>query len=710
MVKNISSINSYQVSNGINQGEIQDKLVKSKQAVSDNFESNSAVKTVSGTKDPDVMRKTLFLLPPLVIANRAVDSAIGGKGEKSLLSGVAKIGDKISNVLHLDKILSEGKVSKFSSFVKNNRFLKYFTKEYAAVPKTSMAKSQTMAEKYTQELVSNLTDLKFNPQFANLFEKGSELLSPETMKVFEKLGPIKTSVTGDYLVSVLGALEELGSKSLEEADKNALTSLQNKIVDFVMKSSEGKVSSTKGVADDIASVLSRFMTNDKYKDIVLSSNAETQKVLASVSTSAKKAAAPVSDQLLNAVDDVIAQGVDTIKQGGITSDPVKLSTLKNKLKAADSKMGSTLFGKGLAKGTLKTKDVLTYGGGLISLAFTANAIIQASKAAKEAPKGEKKSTFMHVLSENYVGLILFQPCINLMYKIGGNKYRGMTTAGREALKDLVAKTNADTTLTKEGLKIAKMQRDLLIKGVDKDKVASMAGKTLDQAKTMAKSLKKEGAKLKFWEKPLKFIGKVLDTGLDKMKKPKFANLPVLGKVKIPQPTLKGFLGGLGRFAIIMFVLQPLIQKPITKLFHKIFGTPKTYLAKKEAEANAANQATEPMNKVLNTDSGETNLINIWTKDHSPVEEVKPQQSDSNNQNQNKTNGTAVLPSAPLESGNGEEIPALNIFNKDKKQDSKRYIPSIDPVQVEDNEKEIQAKVNAILKSTDSVITKTKKFL
>ena len=53
----------------------------------------------------------------------------------------------------------------------------------------------------------------------------------------------------------------------------------------------------------------------------------------------------------------------------------------------------------------------------------------------------------------------------------------------------------------------------------------------------------------------------------------------------------------------------------------------------------------------------------------------------------------------------QEIPALNIFKK--KED--RYIPSIN-VQYQDNDKEIDAYVEQILKSTDSVMKEAKKLL
>ena len=605
MVRINNSTEQYKVSNsGLNQAEIKNTLNKSSQTVSDNFESNSVGKVLMGGEDSSSKQKAMLLVPPLMIADGIIDNLMGGGKGKGILQKAADAGDAISHKLHLDKILSKENGSKISNFIKNNRFLKYFTSDYKAVPRTSLAKGSKMAEKYTSELLGHFGTIASNPEFAEL----------------------------------AGTL------------------------------SEGTV-----------------------------------KTLQATTTAAKSGLS--ASQLIEAADELISKGIDKVQADGLIKKQASLSTIRNKLAAASSKMGTTSLGRVLSKGLIGTKEKFTYGGGLLGLFFTASALVNAFKAAKEAPKGEKKSTFMHVLSEQYLGIILFQPSISMMYKIGGNKYRGMTVEGREALKNLVASTNANEALTKEGLKIAKMQRDLLIKGVDKDKVAELAGKTLKEAKTMAKGLKKEGAKLKLWERPLKFIGKLLDTGLDKMQKPTFINLkkklPFVGnKIKVPKPTLKGFAGGLARFAIIMFVLQPLLQKPITKLTHKIFGKPTTYLAKQEAkngekkDKNVSNGNTNPENK---TDS-ETNLLKKWTQ--LPQEAQQPivpaaAASIADSQNKEEQQVPGETPSA-----------ALNLFKKKPE----RYIPQIEPPVEEDNSKEIDQRVKNILKNTDTVLKNSKKYL
>ncbi len=710
----INSINSFNGTPVIKQENVQEKLEKSKQVVSDNFESNSAIKTLSGAaSESGSMRNSMSLVPLLYILDKLVDKGMGGEIEKSSLGKAAKLGDKLSDFLHLNNIFSEEKVSRFSKFLRSNRFTKYFTKDYKAVPKSSLAKSQSIAEKYLRELtdqvqkfIPDFTSMKYNPEVMKQLEG---VVSPKTLDFIKGLGPLNQRLTGDYLTSVSKTLAELTGVAekhlgaLGVQDKEMIDVLKNNISKFLSGADD---ISEQALSEQIAALFSRF--GDKAHTNLLRSNSvnlskETLGVLSSVS---KKTFS--NDQILSAVDDFASKGIELTGAN-------KLSIARNKLKAADSKVGNTLLGKIFSKGLLKTKDTVTYGGGLISMFFMASAIYNSVKAAKEAPKGEKKATFMHVLSEQYLGMILFQPSISLMYKLGGNKYRGMTVEARDALKTLIKNTNADENITKEALKVAKLQRDLLIRGVDKDKVADLAGKGLKQAKTMAKSLKKEGAKLKIWERPLKFMGTILSTGLDKMQKPKYVKLPKLGIKKLPQPTLKGFLGGLGRFAIIMFVIQPIIQKPLTKLFHKIFGEPKTYLAKQKAEDKSKTVQQSPSNQNNQVNPFETNLIKKWTQPVSKEEAGPIQNMEINNSHSSGIAATSIdqgiaSDSQPLKPQKDSQVAALNIFNKDKKEDDSRYIPSIEPIVIVDNSKEIQEKVNAILKSTDKVVEKTKQYL
>ncbi len=694
-----SNIQKYMAENtGINKPDIQNRIAASKQAVSESVENNSVGQIVSGTSNPKNFAETVKFLVPIMIADKYVNSKMGGAESKSLLGKAAKVGDVISDTLHLNKIESKISIKKITDFIKNNRFTKYFTNEYKAVPKSPLAASRNVTGDLYKELYENLTNLKYNSKFAEMLEKQGGKISKPVLDFFASVGPLKSPITPNYLYSVTKSLTEIYPQLTNETDKLLAQSLGQHITAYMQG---GAKNSAKSLSETIASVLSVLAENNKDKVF----SEDTLKVFSSVAKNGAETAKLSNSAILNIADEVVDQGFTGI------------STLRNKVKASDLKLGKSTLGKIFAKGTLKTKDIITYGGGLLSLFFAAQAFSSAYKETKEAPKGEKLATFMHVLSEQYLGFLLFQPSINIMYKLCGNKYRGMTVAGREALKDLVKNTNANAALTKEGLKIAKMQRDLLIKGVDKDKVAQLAGKSLKEAKNMVKSLRKEGAKLKLWERPLKFAGKVLSAGLDKMQIPKFFH-----SKKIPHPTLKGFAGGLGRFVIITMLIQPIIQKPVTKLFHKIFGEPKTYLAKRNDSEKTKKQPpvnTETANVANNASSDnsakkETNLLKLWTQ--APVvaqpniqaENAAPAQQSITSDNIAPAATTLAQNQEPAENQTNkqeQEIPALNLFNHKKD----GYIPSI-KVSYDDVNAADEQRADEIIKQTDGIIKAAKKAL
>ncbi len=614
-ISNINS-NKYNLSNyGAKQVELKETLAKSKetleksketlekskQAVNESVSGNSAVLTAtSGMNDKKSMYQTLSLVPVVYYADRFVNVKMAGNEATALLGKTANLGDKISSALKLDKFIEKIDGKKVSNFIKNNSFTKYFTEEFKAIPKSSMAKRQTLGEEYTTKLFTGLKDAitKQNGLYEVATAKDSPL-KEETVKLLQKI---------------------------KENEK--LTTLPLK-------------------------------------------------------------------ELCNASDDLIKNGIDTIKPGSLTSAPVRLSELRNKANAANLQTGKSAFGKLLAKANLKAKDTITYGGGLMSAYFLASAIINAVKATKEAPEGEKTSTLMHVLSEQYLGILLFQPSINILYKAGGNKYRGMSIEGRNALADLVKNANIKGDLTKEGLKVVNLQKKLLLKGVDKDKASQLAGKGLKEAKNLYKNLKKDGTKLKLWEKVLKGLGTVLDTGLDTVKLKK-------------GPTVKGFLGGFGRFALIMFVIQPIIQKPITKLCHKIFGEPKAYLSKqnegKDKGSKNTKSASVAGSQIPNTSS--TNLLNIYGNKN--ANQIPDNTQDLMGQKtQNPTNANVAT------GENENDIAALNLFNKDKKTEDKeeRYIPSTE-VHYDNTDQEaiIEAQLKEIRKKAYSAQKNIEKYL
>ncbi len=793
--------NANKITTNVLQNEnVQNTITKSQEVVSDSFQNSSAAKTVSGAGDTD----NLKYIPAVYLADLMLEKGFQRPGDKSSLSTWAKIGDKISDIFHLDKVLNEKNTGKVSDFIKNNRFLKYFTKEYQAIPKASMAKPRAFAD----ELLGNLSDetlslferLKLDRSFGEKLKSGALTLSDDAMEALRKAGSLKEPLSNEYIKQVRAAFKEISPKLSSPEEKKALSRISTELLKFM--SGKNSVLTDAEVVNTITSTLT--MLKEGYGTSGLS--AETQRILNSVIQNADDVATKIPKEKIGAiVEELISKGVldeaaakkaSSGLLGMFQSGPKeKIIGLKNKVDAQTLNKGKTLLGKYFAKGAYNSKRVMTMEGGLFGALFTSMALAQTIKAAKEAPEGEKLSTFMHVLSEQYLGMILYQPSINLMYKIGGNKYRGMTPGAKKALNTLVTNTNikvdsaqvaklqqklirkgvspdqvakmsgksikeakkiasqlsgggilgkllgfikspfgsiaklfkskpelsqqsldaieeiakrakTDRPIISQTVRVANLQKKLLLKGVDKEKVATLTGKTVKEARKMARTLGKEGAKLKFWEKPLKSIANLLTTGLDTIKG--------TGAGKAGSK-LKGFAGGLGRFALIMFVLQPLIQKPLTKLCHKIFGEPKTYLAKqKESEAeNSTQESTIQEQLTQPQNPNTTNLLDMWTNKQNPQKQqdtaatTLPQTTEKVETPQNQNIQINNIFNPIQEEKNLTAIPAKPISETSSK--TGRYIPSIQVNHIEDTS-EIDAKTEAMLRASDSVMKEVRKYI
>lgn len=695
--------NQYNVANaGINQQQIDNTINKSKEAVSTTVENNALLSSTMGIDKEGVIR-SLPLIGVILFINNILMS---GKEEKSLVGKFAKIGDKISDTF---KFQSKGvklkpKINKFA----NGRFVKYFGDDYKAIHKNQLGKTVKMSEKYAEALVDSLSI--------------------------------------------------------------------------------------------------------RVKDLKVTKES------------------PVDD-IIKAADDYLLKNPNSKHIQG----------LKNMLNAADLRVGKTNLGKALAKGGLKFKEIafstsdflspkgmMTLFMDFFSIVLFANVLKDAIKESKEAPKGEKLSTFTHILFSDWAPLMVWQPATKLAYKLGGNKYRGMGLEERKKLADIVKTANnrkprvSDAKIVKtadellEGVNesggslikslsdklSAKAQQKLLWNGVDESEVlklkgkslfeviaassklkkavpkdvskmmkykkklfdagvsatdiAKLDGKTLSEAKNIVTDLLSKisledknvlkvaniqknallkGAKaadvdslvgktaeeatqavkgfaknldLKWWERPLKAVGTFLASSLDDIASP--STMGKIGK------KIKGFGSGAMRFVLILFVLQPLLQKPITKLGHMIFGKPETYLKKKEAEEKTQENNTQSPQAQNNEQNGSsTNLLEqrglslnnqqsqipASNQAQSPAVApsaatgVSPQIADDSMQPVNQDVSKQEDPSA-----------ALNLFKKDKNE-YKGYIPSIEVNNVDNSEQEIEQRVNELLKETDKKIARLK---
>lgn len=728
--------------NALKQKDLKQSLEKTKGAVGE----NTTVKSVGSMANKEKLKSTMTIALPLMACDKFIDSSIGKRNGKGLLDKIAQFGDKVSDLFKLEQKFTPKSKEKISNFIKNNRFTKYFTDDYKAIAKNSMAKSYsvTMSDKYGEKVLSEvlnaIKDIPDGNVMLEVLKKANIPLSEHSFNLLNLTFNQGKVLTQPQVEHILKDAIECG------ADKNVLATL--------------------------------------LKSINKTNISQTSKTL--LKENGKKGVKLSATQIADIADDVLNNNIST----------KNLSHLTNKLKSANLSIGRTALGKSAAKGFVKSKDILTYdGGGLISMFMVAGAILSAVKEAKEAPKGEKLATFMHLMSNNYLGFVLMRPRTNLIYKVGGNKYRGMSINGRNALNNLVKNTNSkvadlgvakiQTKLIQDGIaldkvkelsgksfaeakarakglenqssilgiitnpintinnfikaltpakiknaklsqeakqeivniankakldtkavnttaKIAKIQTKLLLKGVDEKEVAKLANKTLKEAKVSAQTLKQQGTKIKFWEKPLKFLATILDTGLDTIKSPT--------KTGKATSKIKGFAGGFGRFALVMFVLSPLLQKPCEKLCHKIFGEPKAYL-KKEKEKSGKDkndvkrtnpQAIATNNLTPNRNINSTNLLDIFGADNNS--------SNANNNPVNQNSNIAdnsVNVANPQTNTNVQNNSTINKVTTNANEEP-RYIPSIVVNFTNQEEIEREAKARMLEQSMDKFINKYKK--
>lgn len=194
--------------------------------------------------------------------------------------------------------------------------------------------------------------------------------------------------------------------------------------------------------------------------------------------------------------------------------------------------------------------------------------------------------------------------------VGGMmKYAGMTG---EVDKTFLKKVKNNKNLLKElGLdgadfaNLTKKQRQTLNVAHYRDAIENLNTKVAKNAisgveyQAQVKNIKKIlKGNSKWYQKPVKFIGKILGMGYHKETINPLAKNMTQGGIKLANMgnKLKTAGGSALRFATVMFLISPLIAKPITAITHKLFGKPYDPEAKKaEEEKKAQEEALKNLN-------------------------------------------------------------------------------------------------------------------
>lgn len=480
--------------------------------------------------------------------------------------------------------------------------------------------------------------------------------------------PINKAIGGEYETSLFGKIGRFGDKissalhlnNIGSSSKPVLDKLKNsRLLKYFSKDFKTSPKNTmaqfmaKGTLGELAQDATQVIEACKNQGIDLSKMFNKTQLDDILKDPVKNV-----DKLIKGLDKA---GVDEFVEFGskFAKRKVGFRELSNKLRAITKQGAETSLGKTMAKGSLRTMEGLTNGmaGGPWAILMQAYCFANAAKAAFEAPKGEKMSTFMENVAQDLGYYLVGTASLNLVHRAGGNKYRGMTEEAFKQYKNIIKTTNAKAAageITKEGVKAAKKQAKELLKGTD----------------------------LKWWEKPIKKAGKILTSGLDKFEPIiKQTDNTAVKFVKKLGSKLKGFGGGFGRFALVMFVITPMLVKPVVKLSHMIFGRPTKSVLDKEETNNQEGVTPNPNSIPAPAVNAEqyppgTNYIDLYTG--------------------KKDDTSSPLPAAPVNSD--QPIAAKDISNN--KSTGRTYIPS--PVASQFQNTEEYADVISVIKQADEL--------
>ncbi len=514
----------------------------------DTFENNSTVQMVtSKSTDLKTGAMTVGIWGGFIGLRSLLDKVTAGEWDKSLLGKVTKFGDTLSSGLNK---VSFGLLGKASNGLKSGteNAAKMLTGKFdlAAAFKTpfkyenSMAISQGngMAGRLFNDDIMNAVKRFDEKKLVNLFGKLDDFKGMNASQIIDKFQNIATNPLGKENAKVVNDIMETFAKSGETFKISHFNLPFGIKLPMTGKFNPLRIFEVKMPGSSIA---------NKYKALAKTSSAKTAlgKNLTYISSSA-------------------TEGLTSCVVGGKVAP-------------------------------------------LIQAAIVANAI----KKAMDAPEGQKLSTFMDEMVPQAAFFMTMPYTTKSLASIGGSlKYLGMSgEVDKEFLKQVEKSPELLKKLGLEGKdlsNLAKGDRQVInvehfrqsVKSLnDKIKAGGLDGVQYQAELGNIKKIFKGNSK--WYQKPFKFIGKVLgggykaETVMPFIKENGNKITDTLSKAKYALKT-KG--GGALRFAAVMFVISPLIAKPITALTHKIFGKP--YDAEAEAKKKQEEEAKKAQDEAI----------------------------------------------------------------------------------------------------------------
>lgn len=262
---------------------------------------------------------------------------------------------------------------------------------------------------------------------------------------------------------------------------------------------------------------------------------------------------------------------------GLVTNKSSLREILNKdILINNYKGAKTSLGKKLSGYTMRAAEALTNGvfSGKGAVLLQALFIAMSANEASKAEKGEKFSAFMASFTELLAFMATMSLQVKAINKSAALKYIGMSA------KD-----------------VAKYQKAVRI-GNEAAKLGN--AKAYEKMAQVIKQLKANAStNIKWYQKPIKWIGNIVGWA-----RPKETLMPLnkgtfFSKIARGFTKFKSGIGFVGRMAIVMAVVTPIIAGVAKKISHTIFGKPvKTIEKEKAAEKAAEEQAQAEQMKQL----------------------------------------------------------------------------------------------------------------
>ncbi len=684
--------------------------------------NNGAVSTMSNMNKSTGLATLGIYLP--FVALRTINDrqkgffSFGGEYDKSFLGRLANFGNSINKGIrklipdNIETSVSKGIQSTKDFILKHSAIARSFTTPLKLESKMAMSEANGL---FGRVMYDN----------AFLFEKGFE---GDIRQLF------KGDAKGQFWQFLLNKNKDIDSLPVDEA-KEVITGAFREIAEMPVKNKE-----TMGYVEDIISKLSQ---SNEAAVIGKWGNFPISKI-------------PVIGKFFEL----------RVPASEIANKLRVASNTGGKTAAAIAAGGASALGNFMPNAFAKIYEGFTsnYVGGKIAPVLQAYFLASAAMRAKDAPEGQRLSTFMDEEVGGVATLFTMPLATSLLTKMGGLKYLGMgkdvasqaknVEKYREMIKTLNEKVDAKTITRGEYLNEVKKIKDLLNGKIDGSKG------------------------LRFWQKPLKAIGKILGSNykketikpfIDDMVPSDLSSLKQMGlnvSNKV-QNALYGFKtgkfmgmtpGGVLRFVLVMFVLSPIVTKPIRWAINKIFGkpyNPDEEKKQKEQEAIQNNpfanmqdsELLELLSKnqdILNQIQNNPELLKEFQSNPNKLYEIlkegakKKEEANKNVPpspilqqyiNSNTPNSTFTPPIAPiadnqvLNNNNSTfpvKMPAPNVQNDASQNNAQEtteptepertYIPSSKPADFSAQQKAQDEKFNAILQDMDNTEKEFSKYL